>query len=96
MNYNLRNYINVKNVFKNIIENTQLKEISFNENKENLALHLNITKDENKIDYYYVFGNSQVIRFYNENDLKVLTIVPKSLEQHIIFNIDDFMRGKKI
>ena len=51
---------------------------------------------EGKIDYYYQFGDSQVHRFLNDQDERVMTINPEKLNNHVMMDINDFVRGKTI
>lgn len=96
MSRRLVDYVNVRNVFKNIVANTQIAEITFAENKDTLAVHLGITHDNDKLDYFFIHGNTQVCRFLNDEDVRVMTTNPENLERHIIWDIEDFMRGKTI
>lgn len=96
MSRRLNDYNNVKEVFKNIANSSQLINITFKENQDNLATHLEIKKDNNTIDYYFIYGNTQVYRFFNDDNMKVISTNPKYLEQHIALNIEDFIKGKTI
>lgn len=97
MSYKLDRYIGVKSVFTAISTNQNIIETSFKENKDTLALCLEFTNSQNeKLDYYYIFGNSQVIRMTKENDIKVMTTNPERLHQHICWDIEDFIKGKEI
>lgn len=96
MSRRLIDYLNVKNVFRNIVQNTQLAEVTFCENKDTLAVHLGVVNKDQKLDYFFIHGNSQVCRFLNDEDYRVMTTVPENLERHIMWDIEDFMKGKKI
>lgn len=94
--YNLERYKGVKTVFQNIAVNTQGINATFTENKDSAALSLKIERDKEHIDYYYIHGNSQVIRFVNDDDYRVMTTDPEKLGRHIVWDIEDFMKGKTI
>lgn len=96
MNWRSKNYTNIKTVFENIKNNIQNIDISLSENRDALALKLSYKNDITKVDYYYVYGNSQVYRFINDNDYKVLTINPENLERHILIDIENFIKNKEI
>lgn len=94
--YKIERYKGVKSVFQAIAVNTQGINATFTENEEVLALSLKIEKNDEHIDYYYIHGNIQVIRFVNNEDYKVMTTDPEKLGRHISWDIEDFMKGKAI
>lgn len=99
--YKVERYRDIKNVFNNITSIGDPAFCNYVELKENSdALVLNfIVKSpmvEGKIDYYYQFGDSQVHRFLNDQDERVMTINPEKLHNHVMMDINDFVRGKAI
>lgn len=106
MNYQLKRYVTVKNVF-NYIATLQdpafCSMISFKENKDALALWLSIKsrlpiKEQNnrQLDYYYMFGDLQVHRYIDDKDPRVLGIDEEKLCKHILMEIGDFINGKVV
>lgn len=97
MNNKLERYTGIKSVFKSLATDTQVAELSFIENRDTLTLHLSINGPENKkLEYYYIYGNLQVVRFDPDNEYRVMTTEPDKLHRHIRWDMEDFMNGKKI
>ena len=96
LKFNVNNYSQIKQVFNKIVIECNNIKISFKENKDELAILLSIIKDERKMDYYYMYEDTQVHRYINDSDGRVLSINPEKLFRHILWDIDDFIKGKEV
>ena len=101
MSYQLDRYVAVRSVFQYITglaDPTFCNKTTYKENKDSLALWLSVKEPETnkQLDYYYLFGDSQVHRYVDEADPRVMTTDSKKLESHILMDITDFVKGKTI
>lgn len=99
MSYQVDRYVAVRNVFSSIAAISDpafCNKTGYKENKDSLALCLSVKSDDKQMDYYYLFGDSQVHRYVNDADHRVMSINSEKLQKHILMDIDDFVRGKTV
>ena len=88
-NKNTENYKKVREIFGTV--KGMLPETRYQESKDTCVFHLGI----DNLDFYYLYGNSQITMLINDEDIKVLNISDNTVAK-IVDLIADFKAGKKI
>ncbi len=93
----LTSYYCIKDIFKTLLQDSSLScEISYKENKDNLALHFSIKNEKTIVDYYYCYSDFAIHRFINEENEVLISRNPDYFTKIIERNINEIINKTEV
>ena len=93
----LESYCCLRDMFKTLLQDSSLScEISYKEDKDNLALHFSIKNEDTVVDYYYCYNDFAIHRFINEKNEALISRNPDYFTKIIERNINEIINKAEV
>lgn len=84
-------------MFKTLLQDSSLScEISYKEDKDNLALHFSVKNEDTIVDYYYCYNDFAIHRFINEEKEALISRNPDYFTKIIERNINEIINKAEV